>query len=795
MSDDTAQGLDVPALLVQLTLEEKAALLDGADFWRTTPVERLGVPGLLLSDGPHGLRKQAVGGDHLGLGSSVPATCFPPAAGLASSWDTGLLTRVGEALGRECRAQGVSVLLGPGVNMKRSPLCGRNFEYFSEDPLLAGELAAALVDGVQSQGVGTSLKHFAANNQETDRMTVSADVDERTLREIYFPAFERVVTRSEPWTVMCSYNRVNGVYASEDPWLLTDVLRGEWGFEGLVVSDWGAVSRRDAGVAAGLDLEMPSSSGGGTRTVLEALRSEALSEADVDRAASRVLALVDRALRGQAVPVEAVDVDAHHALAREAAAASAVLLKNDGAILPLDPDAAGAVAVVGEMARTPRFQGAGSSQVNPTRLDTALDALRAAFDGRREVTFAPGYRVETDAADPALVEEAVRAADAAEVVVLFLGLPPSWESEGYDRASMDLPTAQVELLHVVADANPRVVVVLSNGSVVTVAPWQDRAQAVLEGWLLGQAGGSATADLLLGAVGPSGRLAETIPVRYEDTPTIGAFPGEHGHVRYGEGLLIGYRWYDAHRLPVAYPFGHGLTYTTFAYSDLDVSASPGPPTEVDVRLTVTNTGDRAGLETVQVYVADPEASVYRPEQELRAFARVALQPGESASVTLVLARRAFAFWHTPQGRWVVEGGTFGIRVGASSSDVRLEADVQLSGDDLTPPLTVEATADAWLAHPQAGPWLRQSLGDGEFARLMSDPRNGQMLRAVPLQRLSRMPGFPISEEQVTHAAARYADRAALLPMRGAAPPGDVASPPSAHAASSATPSSRPPRST
>lgn len=756
MSANVAAHLDIPALLADLTLEEKAALLDGADFWRTKPVERLGIPSIMVTDGPHGLRKQAEASDHLGLIDSVPATCFPPAAGLASTWDTALLRRVGEALGRECRAAGVSVLLGPGVNMKRTPLCGRNFEYFSEDPMLAGELAAALVNGVQSQGIGTSLKHFAANNQETDRMTVSAQVDERTLREIYFPAFERVVTGAQPWTVMCSYNRINGVYASENHWLLTEVLRDDWGFAGLVVSDWGAVNRREQALAAGLDLEMPASGGGGTQAILAAVRAGRLTEATVDRAVTRLLTLVDRALPALA-DGQPFDVDAHHALAREAAAASAVLLKNEDGILPLDPQAGGTVAVIGEFARTPRFQGAGSSQVNPTRVDTALDALRAALDGRREITFAPGFGIESDAAEPELVEEAVRIAGAAEVVVVFLGLPPSYESEGYDRTHVDLPPGQVELLHAVADVNPRVVVVLSNGSAVTVAPWQERAKAVLEGWLLGQAGGSATADLLLGATAPAGRLAETIPVRYQDNPTIGAFPGEHGQVRYGEGLLIGYRWYDAHRLPVAYPFGHGLSYTTFTYSGLEVAVSTaGADPVVEVTLTVANTGTRTGTEIVQLYVTDPEASVYRPEQELRGFARVTLAPGQSAPVRIRLDRRAFAFWHEPARRWVVEGGVFGIRAGASSRDIRLSTTVELAGEDLTPPLSADCTVDGWLAHPGASAWLRQALGSGGFADMLFNPKNGQMLRAIPLGRLSRLPGFPISEQQVDEAVRQFA---------------------------------------
>ncbi|NIZ92210.1 glycoside hydrolase family 3 C-terminal domain-containing protein [Kineococcus rubinsiae] len=755
LHSDRALPSDRPAspteVLRQLTLEEKADLLGGSDFWHTTAVERLGVPAVMVTDGPHGLRKQDGEGDHLGLTASVPATCFPPAAGLASTWDVDLLTRVGEALGRECRAEGVAVLLGPGVNMKRSPLCGRNFEYFSEDPLLAGELAAGLVRGVQSQGVGTSLKHFAANNQETQRMTISADVDERTLREIYFPAFERVVRTAQPWTVMCSYNKINGVYASQDPWLLTDVLRGDWGFDGLVVSDWGAVDVREDGVRAGLDLEMPGSGGLGAQRILEAVSAGTLAEADVDRAVLRVLNLVRRAAPGLAEPLT-VDAAAHHALAREAATASAVLLRNDG-VLPLAATG-GPVAVVGEFARTPRFQGAGSSQVNPTRLDDALGCLRAELAGSREVTFAAGYDPQSEETDAALVAEAVEAARAAEVVVLFLGLPASYESEGYDREHLNLPATQLELLDAVADANPNVVVVLSNGSVVAVEPWQERTRALLEGWLLGQAGGAATADLLLGRANPSGRLAETLPVHYLDNPTVGAFPGELGHVRYGEGLLIGYRWYDAHALRVAHPFGHGLSYTTFGYTDLEVDVvTDGPVPVVDVRVTVTNTGDREGTETVQVYVSDPEASVQRPEQELRGFTRVHLAPGASQQVAVRLDARAFAFWHSVLGRWTVEGGEFGVRVGASSRDVRLAATVRLTGEDVRPPLAPDSEVGEWLAHPVAGPVLREAIAGTGFEGMLDDPHNGQMMRAIPLVRLTRFPGSPVEESSLAERAA------------------------------------------
>ena len=735
---------DVPTtprgVLAQLTLEEKAALLDGSDFWHTEPVERLGVPALMVTDGPHGLRKQPEGGDHLGLTGSVPATCFPPAAGLASSWNVDLLRRVGAALGRETRAEKVSVLLGPGVNMKRSPLCGRNFEYFSEDPVLAGDLAAAMVDGVQSQGVGTSLKHYAANNQETRRMTISADVDERTLREIYLTAFERVVKQAQPWTVMCSYNRINGVYASEDPWLLTTVLREEWGFAGLVVSDWGAVNVRDDGVAAGLDLEMPSSSGAGTQRILTAVAAGTLSTEDVDRAALRVLELVEKSRAALADP-GSFDVAEHHALAREAATQSAVLLKNSGDVLPLVATG-GTIAVVGEFARTPRYQGAGSSQVNPTRLDDALTALQAQFAGRREVTFAAGFVPQDEEVQPGLVAEAVANAAVAEVVVLFLGLPASYESEGYDRDHTNLPPAQLHLLEEVVAANANVVVVLANGSVVNLEPWQGSVPAVLEGWLGGQAGGGAVADLLSGVANPSGKLAETVPLNYLDNPTVGNFPGENGHVRYGEGLLIGYRWYDAHQLPVAHPFGHGLSYTTFAYSDLSV-VDRGE--HVEVSLTVENTGAHAGTETVQVYVSDHEASVYRPEQELKGFARVTLAAGARERVVVPLDARAFSFWHSAAGRWVLEGGDFGIRVGSSSRDIRLARTLTLQGQGVKLELAVDAEAEEWLAHPVAGDAVRSALEGTMWSEMLFDEHNGQMMRAIPLQRLTRFPGFPLAE--------------------------------------------------
>ncbi|MBF5082010.1 glycoside hydrolase family 3 C-terminal domain-containing protein [Quadrisphaera sp. INWT6] len=757
----------VGAVLARLAPQEKASLLDGSDFWHTQGLPEHGVPAVMVTDGPHGLRKQPTDGDHLGLGGSVPATCFPPAAGLASSWDVELVERVGTALGEECRAEGVAVLLGPGVNMKRTPLCGRSFEYFSEDPVLAGDLAAALVRGVQSQGVGTSLKHFAANNQETHRMSVSAEVDERTLREVYLTAFERVVRDAQPWTVMCSYNRINGTYASQDPWLLTDVLRGEWGFEGLVVSDWGAVDDRPLGVAAGLDLEMPSSSGASEAKVLAAVREGRLSQDDVDRAARRVLELVARSQPGLADP-RPYDAAAHHALAREAAQRSAVLLKNEPVsshggdpLLPLQLPGSGVVAVVGEMARTPRYQGAGSSQVVPTRLDDALTALRDGIGDRASVTFAAGYPLEgspsagASAAD--LGAEAVDAARAADVVLLFLGLPGSYESEGFDREHLDLPAEQLALLDALLEVSDSVVVVLSNGSAVRLHPWADRVPALLEGWLLGQAGGSAVADLLLGAVSPSGRLAETLPQRLEDTPAFGAgFPGEGGVVRYGEGVFIGYRWYDSRRLPVSFPFGHGLTYAAFLYEELDVEVvGSGASAGLRVGVRVTNTGRVAAAEVVQVYVADPEASVARPDAELKAFARVELEPGQSRTVSFELDARALSYWSPVQRRWVVEGGAFEVRVGASSRDVRLREAVQVTGEDLTPPVAVEAEISTWLDHPVAGPALRSVLerAGGGFLGMLDDPDHGAMFRAIPLVRMARFPGFPATEAELEGIAA------------------------------------------
>ena len=748
-------GLDHGQLLAELTLEEKASLVSGSGFWHTRSIDRVGLPAILVSDGPHGLRVQPGDGDHVGLGDSIPATCFPTASALASSFDVDLLRSVGAAIGSEARAQGVSVVLGPGINLKRTPLCGRNFEYLSEDPLVSGVLGAALVDGIQGQGVGASLKHFAVNNQETERLRISARVDDRTLREIYLSAFERVVRTAAPWTVMCSYNRVNGVYASEDPWLLTEVLRDEWGFDGLVMSDWGAVDDPVAAVAAGLDLEMPSSHGAGPRAVLAAVRDGALDESVVDRAVGRLFGLLDRAFPAVG-SAGAFDADAHHELSRRAAAECVVLLTNEGSLLPLADDLE-RVAVIGEFARSPRFQGAGSSKVNPTRVDDALGALRAQLGSSVTVDFAPGFGVDDPAADvDELAAEAVEAASGADVAVLFLGLPPSFESEGFDRTHIDLPAEQLRLLEAVAAVNDRIVVVLANGGVVSTAPWQHLADAIVEGWLGGQAGGTAVADVLVGSVNPSGRLAETVPLRLEDTPAYANFPGEDGEVLYGERMFVGYRHYDLVDRDVAFPFGHGLSYTTFEYSDLDVvvvePVAPAPDWRGPVRLRVTvevaNTGGQEGKEVVQLYISDLDAPLPRPVRELRGFHKVQLAPGQAAPVTFDVTERDLSRWSVRNDGWALHPGRFDVAVGASSRDIRAHRTVEVVGEPPESPLDRSSTMADWLAHPVGRDLLAEGLRaapGGDLSLLLSDEDTVTMLGSFPLNRLAIMMGGALGE--------------------------------------------------
>ena len=685
-----------------LTLDQKASLGSGADFWSTVALP--GIPSVAMADGPHGLRQQDItqGADHLGIRPAIKATCFPPAVGLAQTWDRQLVARIGAALAEEAQAAGVNVLLGPGVNIKRDPRGGRNFEYYSEDPILSGALATAWVQGLQGGGVGASLKHFALNNQEHERMRASSDVAPRPLREIYLRAFQRVVQDARPWTVMSSYNRVNGVYAGENRWLLTDVLRDEWGFDGVVVSDWGAVSDRVASVRAGLDLEMPAGDGENDRIVADAVRRGELDESALDESVARMTRLGHRAEDGVR-PGTTWSIDEHHALAREVASRAIVLLKNDGALLPLSP--AQRIAVIGEFGEQARFQGGGSSHVNTTRVDVPVDEIRASATG--DVSFARGYSTDSSGSAEAMQADAVRAAVDADVAVLFLGLGERQESEGFDRDDIVLPADQRELLAAVRAVQPRTVVVLMHGGVLDLAPIVDDAGAILDCGLLGQAAGGAVADVLFGRVNPSGRLAETVPLRIQDTPAYDDFPGENLHVRYGEGLFVGYRWYDRRGIDVAFPFGHGLSYTTFEYADAVVRPD-GDELLVDVR--VTNAGTAPGREVVQVYVGLPGSSVIRPEQELKGFASVDLDPGRSAVVTVTIGRSDLAYWHERAERWVVEGGDYEIRIGSSSRDIRAIVPAEIAGDDVAIDLTLESTVAEVMANPYSAELFGAAIG-------------------------------------------------------------------------------------
>lgn len=712
-----------------LTLEEKAALTSGTNPWSLGNVAAKGLPNYTITDGPHGLRK-ARNTESMDVEENVPATCFPPAAGMACSWNPELVERVGEAMGEECIQEQVAVILGPGVNIKRNPLGGRCFEYWSEDPYLAGHTAVGIVKGVQSKGVGTSLKHFAANNQETDRLRISATISPRALREIYLPAFEYIVKTAQPWTVMCSYNKINGVFSSQNRWLLTDVLRGEWGFKGIVMSDWGAVSDRVAALNAGLNLEMPPSNT--DNQIVAAAKDGRIPATQLDEMAQGMIDLVAKARPAMSRDGYQYDVDAHNEVARQAAVESMVLLKNEDATLPVAKGAK--IAVIGEFARTPRYQGAGSSLINPTKLTSFLDALE---ERGVAADFAPGFTLDDAAQDPALTEQAVTAAQQADVVLLFLGLPAAYESEGFDRTTLDIPAKQVEVLEAVAAANPNVAVVLSNGSVVSL-PWRGRAKAILETWLLGQAGGAALADVIFGDEAPSGKLAQTIIDDVNDDPSAMNWPGEEGHVDYGEGVFVGYRYHDTFRKQVTYPFGYGLSYATFDVHDATV-AKTGPRT-AEVTVTVTNTSDVAGAETVQVYVAPPKAKVARPVHELKGFAKVALEPGESKNVTIALDDRAFAYWSERFDDWHVEGGTYTVEVGVSSRDIISRLDVEIDDDGKIMNLDEWSTFGEWLDDPIGAPILQHVLDDmGKEAGRPIIPDSALMvmfLRSMPLRSLS-----------------------------------------------------------
>lgn len=669
--------MDVEKLLSEMTLEEKASLCSGGDFWHTKSIKRLGIPEVMVTDGPHGLRKQAEESDHLGLADSVKAVCFPTASALACSFDTELARTIGEALGDECQTESVSTLLGPGVNMKRSPLCGRNFEYYSEDPYLAGKMAASFVRGVQSKGIGTSVKHFAVNNQEYRRMSISSEADERTLREIYLAAFETIVKEAKPTTLMCSYNRINGIYACENDWLLNKVLRDEWGFKGLVMTDWGAMNDRVTALKAGLDLEMPGSGGIRDKEIIEAVKRGELSEEILDTAVRRVLNLVDHYYSERLENFE-YDKESHHALARKAAGESAVLLKNDS-ILPLKPE--NKVAFIGKFAKTPRYQGGGSSHINSFRITGALEAVKEIA----EVTYAQGYDTKEDKIDEVLLQEAIKAASEAEIAVIFAGLPDSFESEGYDRVHMELPDCQNHLIREIAKVQKNIVVVLHNGSPVRM-PWLSDVKGVLAMYLGGQAVGGAAVSLLYGEINPSGKLAETYPLSLKHNPSYLSFPGTEKEVVYSEGVFIGYRYYDTKDLEVLFPFGYGLSYTNFEYTDLRVTPDSDlkDTDTVTVTLKVKNTGSVPGKEIVQLYVHDKASSVMRPDKELKGFQKVELNPGEEKEITFTLEERSFAFYSKELKDWYAETGDFTVMIGKSSRDIVLTKDIFLTGTKKLP---------------------------------------------------------------------------------------------------------------
>lgn len=710
-----------------LTLEEKASLTSGGDAWHLQGVEAKGIPGYMITDGPHGLRKSnsATTGE-VDLNNSVPATCFPPAAGLSSSWNPELIHQVGEAMAEECIQEKVAVILGPGVNIKRNPLGGRCFEYWSEDPYLAGHEAVGIVAGVQSKGVGTSLKHFAANSQETDRLRISANISQRALREIYFPAFEHIVKEAQPWTIMCAYNCINGVHAAQDRWLLTDVLRDEWGFQGIVMSDWGADHDRVASLNAGLNLEMPPSYT--DDQIVYAARDGRIQPAQLDRMAQGMIDLVSKTRAAMSVENYRFDIEAHDEVAHQAAVESMVLLKNDDAILPVAGDAK--VTVIGEFARTPRYQGGGSSHITPTKMTSFLDALA---ERGADVAFAPGFTLDLEPADRTLEAEAVETAKNADVVLMFLGLPEAAESEGFDRETLDIPAKQVELLKAVAAENKNIVVVLSNGSVVSVAPWAGNAKGILESWLLGQAGGPALADVIFGKVSPSGKLAQTIPMNINDDPSMINWPGEEGHVDYGEGVFVGYRYYDTYDKAVDYPFGFGLSYATFAIDGVNV-AKTGANT-AHVTATVTNTSDVDAAETVQVYVAPGKAAVARPKHELKGFRKVFLKAGESAEITFDLDERAFAYWSEKFNDWHVEAGEYTVEVGTSSRDIAAVAVVTLDGDGKALPLDEWSTFGEWADDPVGSKIVASVYAEGEAGNLPQLPDNDMMrmfLKSMPI---------------------------------------------------------------
>lgn len=733
-------------LISQMTLEEKAGMCSGADFWKLKCVERLGIPQVMVTDGPHGVRKQAEAADHLGINESEKAICFPAGCATASGFDRDLIRRQGELLGQECQAMNVSTILGPAMNIKRSPLCGRNFEYYSEDPYVSTEIAAALIEGVQSKNVGTSVKHFVANNQEKRRMTNSSDADERTLREIYLASFEDAIKKAKPWTVMSSYNRINGEFVGDNKEYLTDILRKEWGFDGYVVSDWGAVNDRISSLAAGLDLEMPPGDYENDRLIVKAVQEGKLDESVVDQACERILNIIFRYTENR--DEKAVfDYEKDHKAAAEIEAECMVLLKNENEILPLTSDKK--IAFIGKYAKTPRYQGGGSSHINSWKVESALEAAKE-IPELANVTFAEGYQDEKDEVIEELQMKAVKVAAEADVAVLFLGLPDNFESEGYDRKHMNLPNCQNELVEKVLEVQKHVVVVLHNGSAV-IMPWKDQVEGILEAYLGGEAVGKAVAEVLAGIKNPSGRLAETFPLRLEDTPCYLTYGKGFDNADYREGVFVGYRYYTSRKMETAFPFGHGLSYTTFAYSDLQLDKKEMTDKEsVQVSVKVKNTGNRAGKTVVQLYVEAPETEVIRPVRELRGFEKIFLEAGEEKTVTFILGERAFAYWNTLIHDWYAEEGTYKVMIGENADQMCVGEEITVHPTkELPKTYSLNTCLGELMRDPKAqavmGPFM-QGMAQNDAAADMAEAQKNDTSGAVNQEMMAAMmEGMPLRQ--------------------------------------------------
>jgi beta-glucosidase len=744
---------DLQRLLSGLSLSEKASLCSGADFWNSKGLSGHGVPAFMLTDGPHGLRKQNVSSERDNLQSSVPATCFPSGAGLAATWDPELLEEIGQAMGREAAKEDVGVILGPALNIKRSPLCGRNFEYYSEDPFLAGKTAAAMIRGIQSQGVGACPKHFAVNNQERLRMSIDARLDERTLREIYLTGFEIAVKEGRPWSIMSAYNKVNGVFCSQNRHLLADILRGEWGFDGAVITDWGADDDRVEGVKAGQDLEMPGNGGITDAEIVAAVEDGRLSMEELDACVLRVLQLAKRVEDGRAIQRIPFSLDEHHALARRAARECAVLLKNDTGLLPLPRSRH--LAFLGAFAETPRYQGGGSSRIEPTRMDSLLTESRRLLDPAGRIDYAPGYRLDQAEPDPALIAQARDVAAAADAAVLFIGLPPRFESEGFDRESLAIPAGHAALLEAVASVQDKVIVVLSAGSAVEM-PWIARTRAVLQSYLGGQAWGGAMADILFGLASPSGKLPETFPARLADVPCRNYFPGGNTYVEYREGVFVGYRHYDSAGLEPLFPFGHGLSYSRFEYGAPRLSAGRlQRGARLGVSIEVRNVGPMDAKETVQLYLRTLSASIPRPFQELKAFTKLAIPAGASAQAEFSLDERAFSYWDDEIGAWRAEGGDYELRIGSSSRDIRATAIVSMEAEKSRPKTwDMNSRWFEFAGHPAGRDFMREYEAMIREILSVYEPGSPEYLmteanqREMPLRNILRMSRGQVSVERI-----------------------------------------------